>query len=61
MTPAQILRVRRALHENRQTFGARFGRSGRTVESWEQGMRLPDPLVVKELSRIVKARKIPMK
>lgn len=58
MTPAQILAIRRALNENRETFGARFGRSGRTVESWEQGNREPDPLVVKALGRIVKTRKI---
>lgn len=60
MTPAQILAIRKALNENRETFGARFGRSGRTVESWEQGNREPDPLVVKELGRIVKMRKIPL-
>lgn len=58
MTPDQILRIRKALSENRTTFGARFGRSGRTVESWEQGNREPDPLVIRELQRIVKAKKL---
>jgi DNA-binding transcriptional regulator YiaG len=38
--------LRAALGEDTATFGARWYRSGRTVEGWEQGMRQPDPLVL---------------
>jgi DNA-binding transcriptional regulator YiaG len=58
VTPETIQRVRKALNEDTVTFGERFGRSGRTVEAWEQGIRNPDPLVLKELQRIVKTQKI---
>jgi DNA-binding transcriptional regulator YiaG len=47
MTIAQEVRaLRTALGENTATFGARWHRSGRTVETWEQGKRQPDPLVL---------------
>ena len=41
MTPQQIQALRRALKEDTKTFGARFGRSWRTVQEWEQGRRSP--------------------
>lgn len=44
MKPTQIKAIRAAKHENTATFGARFCRSGRSVEDWEQGRRNPDPL-----------------
>lgn len=47
MTIAQEVKtLRAALGENTATFGARWHRSGRTVETWEQGTRQPDPLVL---------------
>lgn len=47
MTIAEEVRaLRAALGENTATFGARWHRSGRTVETWEQGVRQPDPLVI---------------
>lgn len=47
MTIAQEVRaLRTALGENTATFGARWHRSGRTVETWEQGSRQPDALAL---------------
>ncbi len=47
MTIAEEVRaLRTALGENTATFGARFRRSGRTVETWEQGARQPDALAL---------------
>ena len=40
-----IRQLRDSLGEDVATFGARFARSGRTVEQWEQGRRVPDRLV----------------
>lgn len=42
----EVRTLRAALGENTATFGARWHRSGRTVETWEQGVRRPDPLVL---------------
>lgn len=49
MTPADIKRLRSDLTENATTFGARFHRSGRTVEDWEQGRRTPDALALERM------------
>lgn len=47
MTIAEEVRaLRTALGENAATFAARWHRSPRTVEKWEQGTRQPDPLVL---------------
>jgi len=47
MTIAEEVRaLRTALGENTATFGARWHRSGRTVETWEQGSRQPDALAL---------------
>ena len=46
MTARQIQALRRALKEDTKTFGARFGRSWRTVQEWEQGRRCPAPDVM---------------
>lgn len=47
MTIAEEVRaLRAALGEDTATFAARWHRSGRTVEDWEQGRRQPDPLAV---------------
>jgi DNA-binding transcriptional regulator YiaG len=54
MTIAEEVRAARAaLGEDTATFGARWHRSGRTVEDWEQGRRRPDPLVLEELPKIL--------
>lgn len=45
-TAAFVRELRAALGENTATFAARWHRSGRTVETWEQGTRQPDPLVL---------------
>lgn len=42
----EVRALRAVLQENTATFGARFRRSGRTVEQWEQGRRQPDPLAL---------------
>lgn len=45
MSPTRIAALRRRLGENTRVFGARFARSGRTVEDWESGRRRPDKFV----------------
>jgi DNA-binding transcriptional regulator YiaG len=54
MTPREIQRLRQTLQETTEQFGARFERSGRTVEQWEQGRRTPDPLVLKAMRALTK-------
>lgn len=50
MTITEQVRAARAyVGEDTATFGARWHRSGRTVEDWEQGRRRPDPLVIEAL------------
>lgn len=56
MTPRAIKRLRRALKEDTATFGARFLRSGRTVEDWEQGRRRPDVIVLALMRRLARSR-----
>jgi DNA-binding transcriptional regulator YiaG len=58
MTIAEEVRALRAkLGENTATFGARWRRAGRTVETWEQGARQPDPLVLDGIRALAKAVK----
>lgn len=52
MDPARIKALREQTGENTTTFAARFSRSGRTVEDWEQGRRNPDPLAVSILTAL---------
>ena len=59
MTARQIQSLRRALKEDTKTFGARFGRSWRTVQEWEQGRRSPAPDVQQLLMALV--MKIPQR
>ena len=56
-TPDRIQALRQSLNEDTATFGARFARSGRTVEDWEQGRRNPDALVLRELDRLAPPKK----
>jgi len=59
MTIAEEVRaLRAALAENTTTFGARWRKSGRTIESWEQGIRVPDAFVLAAL-RALAARRRP--
>jgi DNA-binding transcriptional regulator YiaG len=58
MTIAEEVRtLRTALKEDTATFGARWRRSGRTVETWEQGSRRPDPLVLDGIRELTARRK----
>jgi DNA-binding transcriptional regulator YiaG len=58
MTTAEEVRaLRTALDEDTKTFGARWHRSGRTVEQWEQGRRRPDPLVLDGIRELAARRK----
>lgn len=52
MTPAKIKSLRNSLGENTATFAARFSRSARTIEDWEQGRRNPDPLALAIMAQI---------
>jgi len=47
----EVKALRTALGEDTVTFGARWQRSGRTVEGWEQGLRVPDALALREMRR----------
>jgi DNA-binding transcriptional regulator YiaG len=58
MTPPEIKALRQALGETTQQFGARFARSGRSVEDWEQGRRRPDAYILAVMVRLAgRARK----
>jgi DNA-binding transcriptional regulator YiaG len=52
LSPAEIKALRLALGENTAAFAARFARSARTIENWEQGRRNPDPLAAAEMLRV---------
>ena len=53
MTIADEVRgLRAALGENTATFGERWRRSGRTIEQWEQGRRVPDAFVLEEIRKL---------
>ena len=58
MTIAEEIRaIRAALAENTATFGARWRRSGRTVEDWEQGRAEPDAFVLENIRALTSRRK----
>lgn len=56
-TPERIKALRILLEESTTEFGQRFGRSGRTVEDWEQGRRRPDVMVLMAIQKIAGRRK----
>ncbi|MCC7241295.1 MAG: helix-turn-helix domain-containing protein [Acidobacteria bacterium] len=56
MTPDQIQRIRHQLGLSTREFGARLYVSHRTVESWEQGLRSPSALTVREMLRLSEDR-----
>lgn len=58
MTIAEEVRaLRTALDEDTETFGARWQRSGRTVENWEQGRKAPDAFVLEAMRALARRRK----
>jgi DNA-binding transcriptional regulator YiaG len=58
MTIAEEVRtLRAALAEDTASFAARWRRSGRTVEDWEQGRREPDAFVLENLRALAARRK----
>ena len=58
MTVAEEVRaLRAALQENTATFGARWRRSGRTIEDWEQGRREPDAFVLEAMRALATRQK----
>jgi DNA-binding transcriptional regulator YiaG len=58
MTAADEVRaLRAALQEDTSTFGARWHRSGRTIEDWEQGRRQPDALALDGIRKLAARKK----
>jgi len=58
MTIAEEVRaLRAALEEDTATFAARWHRSGRTIEDWEQGRSQPDAFVLANMRRLVARKK----
>jgi len=53
---AEVRALRAALGENTETFGARWHRSSRTVEDWEQGRREPDAFVLEAIRKLAARR-----
>jgi DNA-binding transcriptional regulator YiaG len=51
-TAEEVRALRSALGENTADFGARWQRSGRTVEKWEQGLRQPDAFVLDAIRKL---------
>lgn len=49
-TRDRVRQFRRYTGENARAFGAAVGRSGRSVEDWEQGRRVPDAAVARLLT-----------
>ena len=43
-TPARVQALRHACGDTTEQFAARFARSRRSIEDWEQGRRNPDAL-----------------
>jgi DNA-binding transcriptional regulator YiaG len=57
MTIAEEVRaLRAALEEDTATFAARWHRSPRTIESWEQGHRQPDALALDGIRKLAARR-----
>jgi DNA-binding transcriptional regulator YiaG len=53
----EVRALRAALDEDTATFAARWRRSPRTVEDWEQGRRRPDPLALEGMRALAARRK----
>jgi hypothetical protein len=48
----EVRTLRAALDEDTATFGARWHKSGRTIEGWEQGRRAPEPFVLEDIRKL---------
>lgn len=48
----EVRTLRAALEEDTATFGARWRRSGRTIEGWEQGRREPDAFALDAIRKL---------
>jgi DNA-binding transcriptional regulator YiaG len=58
MTVAEEIRALRAvLKEDTETFAARWRRSSRTIENWEQGRREPDAFTLDGIRKLAERRK----
>jgi len=53
----EISALRAALQEDRATFAARWSKSARTIEAWEQGRRAPEPFILQHIRALAKATK----
>lgn len=52
----EVRAIRKALGESRATFGERWQKSGRTIENWEQGRRVPDAFMIERLRQLAARR-----
>jgi len=52
----EIRALRAALQEDTATFGARWQKSGRTIEDWEQARRKPDAFVLQAIRALAARR-----
>ena len=58
MTVAEEVRALRAgLEEDTATFAARWRRSARTIENWEQGRGVPDAFTLDGIRQLAARRK----
>jgi DNA-binding transcriptional regulator YiaG len=48
----EVRNLRVALQENTATFGARWQKSGRSIENWEQGRTEPDAFVLEAIRKL---------
>jgi DNA-binding transcriptional regulator YiaG len=57
----EVRALRARLGEDTATFGARWHKSGRTVEGWEQARRQPDAHVLAEMRQLAARKRITLK
>jgi len=57
----EVRALRQALEENTATFGARWRRSSRTIEDWEQGRTRPDAFVLEAIRALAARRGVKKK
>jgi DNA-binding transcriptional regulator YiaG len=53
----EVRALRAALDEDTETFAARWHRSKRTVEDWEQGRYNPDAFILENMRTLAARRK----
>jgi DNA-binding transcriptional regulator YiaG len=57
MTAKDVRALRAALGESTADFGARWLKSGRTIEAWEQGRSVPDAFVLEAMRKLAAKQK----